>query len=77
MQDTFVIQDQEEKLAHSLIEEYLRSAGYSFDTIGQLPPEQLKELMVKASVHASIKLAEIDERARVVTSLHHTSEGFQ
>lgn len=75
MQEQFVLEDQQEKLAHSFLEEYLHSAGYTFDTIGELPPERLKQVMIKASVYVSAKLAEIEGRAQIVQSLHHATEG--
>ncbi len=71
MQEKFVIQDRQEQLAHSFIEEYLRAHGSSFHSLGELPPERSKELMIQASVYASVKLAEIDERALVVEGIHH------
>lgn len=76
MPNEFVLQDQQEKLAHSIIEEYLRHEGYSFETIHTLPPEQLKQLMTKASIYTSLKLAEIEDRAQLVTSLHHATESL-
>ena len=74
MENQFVVEDQTEKLAHSLLEEYLHSAGYSFDTLGKLTPAQIKQLMSRASVYVSVKLAEIEDRAQVVQSLHHATD---
>jgi hypothetical protein len=74
METQFEIKDQQEKLAHTFIEEYLHREGYSLKTLGALPPEQIRQLMVRASVYASVRLAEIEDRAQLVESLHHTTE---
>lgn len=74
MDTQFVLEDQQAKLARSFIEEYLHSAGYSFHELGILPSEQVKQLMLKASIYASVKLAEIDDRSEIVRSLHHATD---
>jgi hypothetical protein len=76
MQEKFVIQDRQEKLAHAFIEEYLHSQGTSLHALCELPPERSKELMVHASVYASVRLAEIDERARVMEGIHHATDAL-
>lgn len=76
MVENFVIQDRQEKLAHSLIEEFLQKSGYSFETVGQLPPDQVRQLMVKASVYVSTRLAEVEGREEVVTGIHHATESL-
>lgn len=77
MEENFELRDQQEKLAHAFIEEYLRGAGYSLKALGTLPPEQVRQLMAKASVFASTKLAEIEDRAHMMTSIHHATESTQ
>lgn len=74
MESEFALHDQQEKLAHAFLEEFLRGAGFSFDTLGQLPAPIAKALMVKASVYASVKLTEIEDRAQMMHSLHHVTE---
>ncbi|MCC7164124.1 MAG: hypothetical protein IT331_16640 [Anaerolineae bacterium] len=76
MQEEFVLKDKQEKLAHTFIEEYLHNRGQSFETLRTLPPEDAKQLMIKASIHASLKLAEIEERAQMVTELRHATESL-
>jgi hypothetical protein len=76
MEKGFALRDPEEKLAHSLIEEYLRREGYSFEMLGTLPAERITPLMVKACVYASNKLAEIQTRADLVSKLHHVTESL-
>jgi hypothetical protein len=76
MSENFVIQDRQEKLAHSLIEEFLHRMGYSLETISQLPPEEVKQLMIKASIYVSTRLAEVEGREEVVTGIHHATEAL-
>lgn len=71
MEEGFVLADRQEKLAHAFIEEYLSGEGYALSTLHELPPDKARALMVKASVYSSIRLAEIEERARLVESWHH------
>lgn len=77
MEEYFELQDQQEKLAHAFIEEYLRGEGYSLKALGTLSPERVRQLMVKAAVYASTKLAEIGDRAHMMTSIHHGTESIQ
>ncbi len=74
MDDTyqFVMEDKQAELARSLIEERLRSQGYSLKTICELPEEEAKRIMVDASVYASVKLAEVEGKARFVRGIHGT-----
>lgn len=74
MQEKFILEDRQEKLAHSLIEEFLKREGYSFHTLNTLSPERLKQLMTRASLYVSTHLAEIDDRAQLVTGLHHATD---
>jgi hypothetical protein len=74
MESKFVLTDRQENLAHAFIEEYLHGAGLSFKSICDLPAEEARQIMIKASVYASVKLAEIEDRAQLVESLHHTTD---
>lgn len=74
MQENFELRDYDEKLAHTFLEEYLAGEGYSFETIGALPPERLRKIMIRASVYTSMRLAEIEDRAQLVSSLHHATD---
>lgn len=71
--DSFVLEDKQADLARSLIEERLQSLGYSLNTICELPPEEAKRIMIDASVYASVKLAEVEDKAHFVHSIHGTS----
>lgn len=51
-------------LEKRLIDEYLRQKGHSFLEVQRMPANQRKTLMREACLYASLKLAEIDSRAR-------------
>lgn len=53
-------------LEEKLIKEYLREKGYTLKDLRRLPKDQARRLMVQACVYASLKLAEIESRARFV-----------
>ena len=69
---SFVIQDKQAELARNFIEERLKSQGYSLKTICDLPEEEAKRIMIDASIYASVKLAEVEDKAHFVRSLHGT-----
>ena len=75
MEDTydFVLEDKQAELARTFIEERLQSQGYSFKTICDLPPDVARRVMIDASVYASVKMAEVEDKAHFVHSLHGVS----
>ena len=54
----------ESTLEKTLLEEYLRSRGYSFKDLCELPEEEAKGLMIEACKYASLKLAQVESKAR-------------
>lgn len=48
----------------TLIEQYLRSKGYSFKDLCELPEEEAKVLMIEACKYASLRLAQVESTAR-------------
>ena len=64
------LQMAEAALERMYIEEYLRSKGLSWSTVHNLPEEQAKTLLKEASIYASCRLAEIEQRARFIHKLH-------
>ncbi len=52
------------KLGRLLIKKYLRDKGYDIEDLSELPVDEAKELMKEACMHASLKLAEVDAKAR-------------
>ena len=63
-------EDRNALLEKSLIEEYLHQKGYSLETVKKLPAEIAERLMKEASQYASLKLEEVEARARFVKELH-------
>ncbi len=64
------LQMAEAALERMYIEEYLRGKGLSWSTVRTLPEAQAKALLKEASIYASCRLAEIEQRARFVNALH-------
>jgi hypothetical protein len=52
------------------IAEYLKAKGYSVEALAALPKEAAEVLMKEASLHASLKLAELETGAALVGALH-------
>jgi hypothetical protein len=52
------------------IAEYLKAKGYSVETLAALPKEVAKRLLEEASMHASLKLAELETGSALVGTLH-------
>ena len=52
-------------LERKLIKEFLLKEGYRPSDLKDLPREQAKSLMVAACRYASLKLAEVESRARM------------
>lgn len=52
------------KLGRILVVKYLNDKGFRLQDLADLPPREAKELMKEACMHASLKLAEIDAKAR-------------
>jgi hypothetical protein len=52
-------------LERKLIKEFLLKEGYRPSDLKNLPREQAKSLMVAACRYASLKLAEVESRARM------------
>jgi hypothetical protein len=69
----FVLEDKQAELARSFIEERLHSQGYSLKDICQLPEEEAKRIMIDASIYASVKLTEVEDKAHFVRSIHGAS----
>ncbi len=51
-------------LERRLIEEYLRNKGYRMADLRSMPEEEARALMKEACMHASLKLSELESRAK-------------
>jgi len=54
----------ESALEKQLVEDYLKSKGYTREALHQMPPETVKELMKEACTYASLKLAELESKSK-------------
>ena len=68
--DPSVIEDPNALLERALIEEYLNEQGYSLEKLRDLPKNVAKKLMIEATRFASLKLEEIEDRARFIGEIH-------
>jgi len=60
-------------LERILIKEYLLEKGYRLSDLKDLPREQARSLMVAACRYASLKLAEVESRARMREAIRDRS----
>lgn len=65
-----IMEDMHAVLEKSLIEAYLMGKGFSIEKLKKLPKAEAKRLMTEASIYASGKLAELEERAHFMDELH-------
>jgi hypothetical protein len=63
-------------LERRLIKQHLLSQGYHPADLEKLPKEVARELMIKACRYASLKLAEVESRARFQQKIHGSSKGM-
>jgi hypothetical protein len=59
-----------DELERAYIEEYLRGLGLSLAALKDLPEDSVKQLMRAASLYASTKLSEVENRSHFVEELH-------
>ena len=71
------IQDRSALLENSLIEEYLKQKGYSYEDLKKLPAELVEKLMKEASQYASLKMEEVQARAHFVKELHDDASSLE
>ncbi len=60
-------------LERKYIQEFLQSKGVSLEELGGLPKEEQQQLMREASRYASLKLAEVESRAKFRHDIHSPS----
>lgn len=58
-------------LEQLFITEFLKEKGVTLETLRQLPPEEAHKYMRQACLYASLKLAEVESRARFHQEIHH------
>jgi len=62
--------DQTAELERALIAEYLEQHGHSAESLRSLPDADRHRLLRDASLHASMRLTEVESRARYVDAIH-------
>ncbi len=67
--DQTVRPDQTAELERALIADFLEQRGHTVQSVKQLPDEARHALMRSASLHASMRLAEVETRAHYVDDL--------
>ena len=61
--------DQTAELEQAFIAEFLEKRGHTLESIQRLPEAERHALMRSASLHASMRLAEVETRAHYVEDL--------
>jgi hypothetical protein len=59
----------------ALIDEFVRSRGYDPRNLSDLAEEERKALLRDASVHASMKLTEVESRSHFLDEIHDGAPG--
>ncbi len=59
-----ILEGPQSALERKYIQEFLANQGVSLENLGQLPKEEQQRLMRAASKYASLKLAEVESRAK-------------
>ncbi len=66
------MEDPTAKLERMYIEEYLRTKGHTWESVHALALEERRRILTEASTYASVKLAEVEGKAKVIEELHGT-----
>ena len=56
---------------------YLHEKGYSHEDLKKLPADLVKKLMKEASQYASLKMEEVEARARFIQELHDDASSLE
>jgi hypothetical protein len=56
-------------MERSLIEEFLQAHGHTLASLHDLPENEAKALMTAASMHASMRLTEVESRAHFIEGI--------
>jgi hypothetical protein len=68
--DPTVRPDQTADLERALIAEFLQNRGHTHDSLLALPDADRHAIMKQASLYASMRLTEVESRARYIDDLH-------
>jgi hypothetical protein len=56
-------------MERSLIEEFLQTHGHTMASLHELPADEARALMTAASLHASMRLTEVEARAHFIDGI--------
>jgi hypothetical protein len=56
-------------MERSLIDEYLQTHGHTLASLHALPEDEAKALLTAASLHASMRLTEVESRAHYIDGI--------
>jgi hypothetical protein len=56
-------------MERSLIDEFLQTRGHTLASLHELPEAEAKALMTAASLHASMRLTEVESRAHFIDEI--------
>jgi hypothetical protein len=59
------------------VDEYLHDKGFSIKEMDTLPAQGAERLMIDAYQYASLKLAELESRARLRTKIKNSSDNWK
>ena len=63
------VEDPHAALERALIAEFLGDLGHTFHSIDALPPDQQRDVLRFAATYATLRLSEIEARARYVQEI--------
>lgn len=66
----YAVKAPQSALERQLINDYLKSKGYTRQDLVALPIGQVRTLMTEACTYASLKLAEIEARSQFCKKIH-------
>jgi hypothetical protein len=68
--DSTPSRDQTADLEQALIAEFLERRGHTMHSVQALPDAERHAILREAALHASMKLTEVESRARYVDDIH-------
>lgn len=72
--NSFAMEDPDAQLERMFYDEYLRAKGHTSESLSGLPAAEAKRIRTEACTYASVKLAEIRDKAQFVRQLRGTTE---
>jgi hypothetical protein len=75
-EDSALVEDPRADLEMMYIGQYLHEKGYSVRQLDTLPEEAAARLMTEASQYASLKLAELESRARLRKQIDRVADSL-